>query len=283
MMLTTRQQLAHRAAPGVDKLWALQGNTNYVGPGATEDGGLLEDFLSRLPRSIAPVPQLARSISAFYDPPIFAYCIFDFPTIMAAAQKNHAHLLINDDVARLLVPPQRLVRHPRSFTAALGSARQKHLEVLLLELLSSHDSTPKALPVRIHRALVEPNPSLTRFFRALAIVTAAHMPIAAQGGHVMRALLDDGFVTEHLQLPGEYHDRCVALAQITMAAATEFGSLPLLNTSLALTRQSGAEIDYAIAKQITLCYVRTDKRALDWRLKGSGQKKLTAKNGWKLP
>lgn len=254
-----------------------RGNDGY----SNESVESVTEYLSFLPARVAPTEQIANTITAFYEPIVYAYSVFDAATILSAA-RTHSSAFAHDHLGRLLLSPYSLIRQPKCLEWSLGGERQKELERVLLKLLASHEQTHLSLQKQVVLALSEPNPSLVHFLRGLALATAVRMPIAAQGGYVLHALLDDGFVSPDFTLAGELEDRAVALSRVVMTAAREFGSNALLNTALVLTRSAGLEVDYRIARQITACQVMAERRCLDWHFKSCGWRTLAKKNeyGW---
>ncbi|KAG5503151.1 hypothetical protein GH5_04212 [Leishmania sp. Ghana 2012 LV757] len=232
-----------------------------------------------------PVAQPAQTAAFFltsFDPFVFSYCAFDFPTILhCAAELDERELL--DRPEALLMSPRSLCLQPNA-RFRFSACRQQRLALVLQRLLHEHDNSERS-PVRCAHALGVGCPLLVPFLRGVCLCVETQHPFAPQAAYVFEELLANGFVSPSLHLGGAYSDRRSALALLVQLAATEFGSESALLTGLLLAKeQAPPPAAAAVGRLVTLTLAAADRRRLDWALKSRGvfQRKLKPKHGWTL-
>lgn len=234
---------------------------------------------SPLPEALTSPEQMAFTITQFFTSEVYAYCIFDVITILARAKAMNATELITSP-GRLLTSPYRLIANPAILSHVLGDERHKVLSVVLDSLWQEHEASLRSVAKTCEQT-ADAAEDIATFLRGVALCSAVHHPFALQVGYVLQALLTDGEISPRLYLTGDYPERCVTLSSLALLTAKEFGSLPLLHASVGLLRQGGLPVDYRVAKQIGAGVSRSDRRALDWTLKVSGNgKTLSRRKGW---
>ncbi|CCW70835.1 unnamed protein product [Phytomonas sp. Hart1] len=240
------------------------------------------DFLNSSAAQIATPAQLASSITSFYESTVYAYCIFDMARIIhQTVLDKRTEMLRHPEL--LLVSPYLLIKNPRHFPKCIGEERFKALQEVLLALFSKHEQSPDSLTQKALKESLE-GKSLVPFYRGLALCSSISHSLSEQAAHVFEALLLEGSISQELWIEGEYNDRAVTLSRLFMATALEFGSEPMLNAGISLSRQIGIDITYTISKRICLAFTRIQKRRLDWSFKESGhsKNKFSPKKGWNL-
>ncbi|CAJ1027135.1 hypothetical protein Q4I32_004442 [Leishmania shawi] len=234
------------------------------------------------PSPIARPAQTAAFFLASFDPFVFSYCTFDFPTILHHVAELHEYELL-DRPESLLISPKSLFLQS-SVRFRFGYERQQRLALVLQSLLHEHDESDRS-PVSCAHALGVACPLLVPFLRGVCLSVETQHPFAPQAAYVLEELLASGFVSPALYLDGDYGDRRNTLAQLLQLVAREFGSRSALVTGLLLGKEQATPQDaVAVGRLVNHTLATADRRRLDWSLKARGamRQKLTPKHGWTL-
>lgn len=234
------------------------------------------------PPPIARPAETAAFFLASFDPFVFSYCMFDFPTILHHAGELSEHELL-DYPGSMLMSPRSLFLQPTAHLR-FGSERQQRMAVVLQSLLDRHDESERS-PVPCARALGVQCPLFVPFLRGVCLCVETQHPFAPQAAYVFEELLASGFVSSTLYLDGTYVDRNRTLAQIVQLAAREFGSESALFTGLLLDEEHASPPEtIAVGRLVAQTLAAADRRRLDWALKtrGAVRQRLVPQHGWTL-
>ncbi|KAG5502734.1 hypothetical protein JKF63_04501 [Porcisia hertigi] len=274
----------HRFGGAFQRAMETQEN---LGRRSEEQGACMEWAPVLLPSVETPPPiarpaETAAFFMASFDPFVFSYSVFDFPSILhrTAELKEH-ELLVRPE--SMLISPRSLFLQPNA-RFRLGSERHRCLGQVLQSLLLEHDESDRS-PVSRATALGVECPLIAPFLRCVCLCVETQHPFALQAAYVFEELLSTGFVSPTLFLGGTYQDRSATLASLLQVAASEFGSESVLFTGLLLGKGSRPPLHAgAVGRLIARTLSTAERRRLDWDLKarGSFREKLKPVKGWTL-
>nr|CCC95769.1 unnamed protein product [Trypanosoma congolense IL3000] len=230
-------------------------------------------FLMHSPFSFGTAPpcgyasqDVARSISLQYQKHVYAYALFSGDAIFERARTR---CIVDDNIdpSRFFVHPLVLARHPERIPSFFGAERSPFLIEILTDLIRAHDE--EAPLVHKCRLLGMDQAKWVSFLRGLCLCVAQRLPVVSQAVFVIEDCIIGSCGSDFLPLAGDYNARGVAVAEAIMEAAVEFGSIPLADLSLCLYRQFLTETPIDVMKRLSICTTRSERRSLEWGLRGT--------------
>lgn len=219
-----------------------------------------------LPR-ISTTEAAVRRISSFYRPDIYSYSFFSGAVLFSEALRLG---LVDTrvDATKFFVHPAAVIRRPEMFLHFFGTDRSRVFSELLERLLAAHD-VERSPVVRMCLSQGVDAAKWVPFLRGLCLCVTAGDPIVSEVTFVLEDILLGGVASDVLSVSGDYNSRGVAVADMLMEAAVEFGVVSVSELSLSVYRQFvlSQQTPYAVGKRLAVCITQSERRWLDWNLR----------------